>query len=374
MRWIKKRLHSSYFVFAGPFAEANTYNSNNNNHNSNHNNDNSKNSSNSYNNVELNGFSGNVLASFSSSVAAMLPQAEATNNTFKSLPFLASEDNSFAYSQKPDGFAETELAHSLPIFDFGMPRNITGRTGHTEAIIKCRVDMLNDKSVTESKDMREWTLHVKSPKPKDSGIYECQVNTEPKISMAFQLNIIEISPDAKAVINGPPDLHFKAGSAIILSCVVKQPSVKEIGPIYWYRGEQLITPLEEDGNEVEMPKDLQPGQLNQSLNEVLSTDLQKEFVTRIAMESQLGDTLKSRLRISNAQITDTGIYTCQPTTANSASVVVHVINDENPAAMQKSAATSSFGMDLHQLVGRIVYSMLARHSTKYWLPNGSSSN
>ncbi|EDV94216.1 GH25011 [Drosophila grimshawi] len=400
MRWIKKRLHFSYFVFAGPFAEANTYNSNNNNHNSNHNNDNSKNSSNSYNNVELNGFSGNVLASFSSSVAAMLPQAEATNNTFKSLPFLASEDNSFAYSQKPDGFAETELAHSLPIFDFGMPRNITGRTGHTEAIIKCRVDMLNDKSVswirkrdlhiltvgtatytsdkrfqvTESKDMREWTLHVKSPKPKDSGIYECQVNTEPKISMAFQLNIIEISPDAKAVINGPPDLHFKAGSAIILSCVVKQPSVKEIGPIYWYRGEQLITPLEEDGNEVEMPKDLQPGQLNQSLNEVLSTDLQKEFVTRIAMESQLGDTLKSRLRISNAQITDTGIYTCQPTTANSASVVVHVINDENPAAMQKSAATSSFGMDLHQLLGRIVYSMLARHSTKYWLPNGSSSN
>lgn len=44
--------------------------------------------------------------------------------------------------------------------------------------------------VTESKDSREWTLHVKSPLAKDSGIYECQVNTEPKMSMAFQLNII----------------------------------------------------------------------------------------------------------------------------------------------------------------------------------------
>lgn len=44
--------------------------------------------------------------------------------------------------------------------------------------------------VTSSKDGREWTLHVKSPQARDTGIYECQVNTEPKMSMAFQLNII----------------------------------------------------------------------------------------------------------------------------------------------------------------------------------------
>lgn len=49
--------------------------------------------------------------------------------------------------------------------------------------------------VTESKDSREWTLHVKSPQAKDTGIYECQVNTEPKMSMAFQLNIIGEYPD-----------------------------------------------------------------------------------------------------------------------------------------------------------------------------------
>ncbi|XP_033149039.1 zwei Ig domain protein zig-8 [Drosophila busckii] len=252
----------------------------------------------------------------------------------------------------------------MPIFDFGMPRNITGRTGHTEAIIKCRVDSLHDKSVSwirkrdlhiltvgtatytsdkrfqvsESKDSREWTLHVKSPLAKDSGIYECQVNTEPKISMAFQLNIIEISPDAKAVISGPHDLHFKAGSAIILNCVVKQPSsVKDIGPIYWYRGEHMITPFDADEQDNELQLSQQPAE-SPSLNEILSTDLQKDFATRIAMESQLGDTLKSRLRISNAQTTDTGNYTCQPTTASSASVLVHVINDENPAAMQKSAS------------------------------------
>uniref|UniRef100_A0A6P4EI66 Uncharacterized protein LOC108042446 n=1 Tax=Drosophila rhopaloa TaxID=1041015 RepID=A0A6P4EI66_DRORH len=317
-------------------------------------------------------------SSSSSFAAANGPQTEATNHTFKSLAFLDASFGSDLFAQdarerdrEGEGVADSDAdsSQSLPIFDFGMPRNITGRTGHTEAIIKCRVDSLHDKSVswirkrdlhiltvgtatytsdkrfqvTESKDAREWTLHVKSPLAKDSGIYECQVNTEPKMSMAFQLNIIEISPDAKAVISGPPDLHFKAGSAIILNCLVQQPSVKDIGPIYWYRGEHMITPFDADDGQPEVPVSRQKsnGRIPEdaSLNDVMSeVDLQKEFATRIAMESQLGDTLKSRLRISNAQTTDTGNYTCQPTTASSASVLVHVINDENPAAMQKSGA------------------------------------
>ncbi|XP_034668400.1 uncharacterized protein LOC117901668 [Drosophila subobscura] len=334
----------------------------------------------------------------SSSAVEAPPQTDATNHTFKSLAFLAGDGDelrSGPVSFGSDLFAlgtETEmdrdrdtdlysdLAQSLPIFDFGMPRNITGRTGHTEAIIKCRVDSLHDKSVswirkrdlhiltvgtatytsdkrfqvTESKDAREWTLHVKSPQARDSGIYECQVNTEPKMSMAFQLNIIEISPDAKAVISGPPDLHFKAGSAIILNCVVQQPSVKDIGPIYWYRGEHMITPFDADDGEAAAPTSTKeeqqrghPSEVESSPNDVLSeVDLQREFATRIAMESQLGDTLKSRLRIANAQTTDTGNYTCQPTTASSASVLVHVINDENPAAMQKSGALALPGLGL----------------------------
>ncbi|KAH8282733.1 hypothetical protein KR054_009410 [Drosophila jambulina] len=305
-------------------------------------------------------------SSQSSFVVAKGPQTDATNHTFKSLAFLDASFGSdlFAHTdteRERDQDMDQDATQSLPIFDFGMPRNITGRTGHTEAIIKCRVDSLHDKSVswirkrdlhiltvgtatyttdkrfqvTESKDSREWTLHVKSPQAKDSGIYECQVNTEPKMSMAFQLNIIEISPDAKAVISGPHDLHFKAGSAIILNCLVQQPSVKDIGPIYWYRGEHMITPFDADDGQVEAPAGRQDTAgkgiaEDVSPNDIMSeVDLQKEFATRIAMESQLGDTLKSRLRISNAQTTDTGNYTCQPTTASSASVLVHVINGES---------------------------------------------
>lgn len=38
--------------------------------------------------------------------------------------------------------------NQLPIFDFGLPRNITARTGQAEAAIKCRVERLDDKSVS----------------------------------------------------------------------------------------------------------------------------------------------------------------------------------------------------------------------------------
>ncbi|PSN49511.1 hypothetical protein C0J52_18950 [Blattella germanica] len=37
-----------------------------------------------------------------------------------------------------------------------------------------------------------WTLQIKFPQERDSGIYECQVNTEPKMSLAFRLNVIDV--------------------------------------------------------------------------------------------------------------------------------------------------------------------------------------
>ena len=36
----------------------------------------------------------------------------------------------------------------------------------------------------------EWTLKISSPQIRDSGTYECQVSTEPKISQAFRLNVV----------------------------------------------------------------------------------------------------------------------------------------------------------------------------------------
>ncbi|XP_017491185.1 PREDICTED: uncharacterized protein LOC108379353, partial [Rhagoletis zephyria] len=191
-----------------------------------------------------------------------------------------------------------------------------------------------------------------------------------------------IPADSRAIISGPADLHFKVGSAIILNCHVQQPSIRDIGPIYWYRGEHIITPFELDddddddeadnnvahaddaeelesndnnghvnayaegatlhkrqpsslaNNEVEVDVTATITNVNAlaaagsrsskgnsgrsraamaiaaatttALHDGLTNDITPDFTARIAMESQLGDTMKSRLRISNAQTTDTG--------------------------------------------------------------------
>lgn len=36
----------------------------------------------------------------------------------------------------------------------------------------------------------DWVLRIRSPQPRDSGTYECQVSTEPKISQTFRLNVV----------------------------------------------------------------------------------------------------------------------------------------------------------------------------------------
>ncbi|KAF3428719.1 hypothetical protein E2986_13595 [Frieseomelitta varia] len=36
-----------------------------------------------------------------------------------------------------------------------------------------------------------WTLQIKSPQERDSGVYECQVSTEPKMSLNYSLNVVD---------------------------------------------------------------------------------------------------------------------------------------------------------------------------------------
>uniref|UniRef100_A0A1B0FMZ0 Ig-like domain-containing protein n=1 Tax=Glossina morsitans morsitans TaxID=37546 RepID=A0A1B0FMZ0_GLOMM len=103
----------------------------------------------------------------------------------------------------------------LPYFDFDVPRNITVTVGQT-GFLHCRVERLGDKDVswirkrdlhiltagstTYTSDQRfqvirpensgNWTLQIKYPQPRDSGIYECQINTEPKMSLSYTFNVI----------------------------------------------------------------------------------------------------------------------------------------------------------------------------------------
>ncbi|XP_063610480.1 zwei Ig domain protein zig-8-like [Penaeus indicus] len=143
-----------------------------------------------------------------------------------------------------------------------------------------------------------WTLQIKYVQQRDSGAYECQVNTEPKISMPFYLTVVE----SRATIQGPG--YVKAGSTINLTCIINQVNVE--GLVYWYRDQEIL--------DYEGP------------------------VSILTQETAEGTT--SRLTIRNATPKHSGNYTCWPTSAQPSSVVINVVLEgEQPAAMQTGVGT-----------------------------------
>ncbi|XP_065577257.1 zwei Ig domain protein zig-8-like isoform X1 [Artemia franciscana] len=214
-----------------------------------------------------------------------------------------------------------------PIFDPRSHRNITALAGQS-AYLECRVFNLGGRAVTwiRQRDLHvltaghftyttdqrfsivqpgvaqlqgsdeEWILQIKYVQPRDVGIYECQVSTEPRIWLDFHLNVIE----SKAEMHGPPEVYLKQGSVFLLTCTVAQ--VADGTVVFWYK----------DGEAVDIS----------GRNIRVDTNLEKS------------GPLISRLQVQQALVGDSGNYTCAPTGSISASTMVHIINGEHPAAMQ----------------------------------------
>ncbi|XP_054009615.1 uncharacterized protein LOC128892957 isoform X1 [Hylaeus anthracinus] len=205
-----------------------------------------------------------------------------------------------------------EQPFNQPYFDNTTKRETTTTVGQT-AFLHCGVLNLGDRAVswirqrdlhiltvgilTYTNDQRfqsghsdgsnEWPLLIRSPQVRDSGVYECQVSTEPKISQAFNLSVVV----SKAKIDGNAELYIKSGSDINLTCIVLQTPVPP-SFIYWYKGDHVINYSQRGGISVVTEK----------------------------------KTRRSHLLISRALPDDSGNYTCAPSTAEPASVLVHVLN------------------------------------------------
>lgn len=54
-------------------------------------------------------------------------------------------------------------------------------------------------SVNHPESSDDWNLKIEYVQTRDAGIYECQVNTEPKINMAVMLNVEGLSTMAKFI-------------------------------------------------------------------------------------------------------------------------------------------------------------------------------
>ncbi|CAD1477041.1 unnamed protein product, partial [Heterotrigona itama] len=139
----------------------------------------------------------------------------------------------------------------------------------------------------------DWTLLIKNVKREDAGLYECQIQTEPVQQRFIRLSITE----AYSIIPGGPDLHVKQGSSLRLECQLIA-STEAPSFIFWYREGRMINYDDEPGVKVEATK-------NGSI-----------FV------------------VDKVKLSHGANYTCSPSNAKPANIMIHVIEEEEkPAAM-----------------------------------------
>uniref|UniRef100_A0A182IUM7 Ig-like domain-containing protein n=1 Tax=Anopheles atroparvus TaxID=41427 RepID=A0A182IUM7_ANOAO len=209
-----------------------------------------------------------------------------------------------------------------PYFDISASRNVTALVGNT-AYLNCRVRNLGNRTVswirhrdlhlltvgkaTYTSDQRyqsvhnpqldDWSLKVLYPQQRDSGVYECQISTTPPVGYSMMLSVVE--PITTVV--GGPDLYIDTGSTVNLTCIVKH--LPEPPPvIQWtHNGEEINYDSPRGG---------------------------------VSVITEKGDITTSYLLIQRARSSDSGKYTCLPSTANPMTVHVHVLNGEHPAAIQ----------------------------------------
>ncbi|CAL7944907.1 unnamed protein product [Xylocopa violacea] len=218
-----------------------------------------------------------------------------------------------------------------PYFDSNTPTNITAQLG-SHAYLPCKVRQLGNKSVSWIRrrdshilsvdrtmfipDERfqalfvdasdTWTLQVKYVQSRDEGEYECQISTDPKKSHIIKLNVVV----PKIEIIGDRDMYVKTGSTVTIRCLIKQ-SLEGPFYVFWYH----------EGDRV----------LDYQLNKI---EIQ---TNRIDQETV------SSLTIHKARREDSGNYTCSPSSLDSASVQLHVLNGEHPAAIQRGISSAPGG-------------------------------
>ncbi|KAK4324797.1 hypothetical protein Pmani_004587, partial [Petrolisthes manimaculis] len=80
-----------------------------------------------------------------------------------------------------------------------------------------------------------WDLQIKEAGLEDAGLYECQVNTRPKLSHLMTLHV----HGGGAVIPGPTEVYVEVGSRLLLTCWVEAPP-RPPGPITWLHDQQQV--------------------------------------------------------------------------------------------------------------------------------------
>lgn len=250
------------------------------------------------------------------------------------------------------------LAVSKPYFEATWPTNVSVILGQP-AVLKCRTRLLGERmlswirqrdlhvltsalvsytsdgrfSVHHQSTSDDWELRISTVQARDAGFYECQVNTEPKINWPVHLQV----HTGQAQIAGPSEVHVRQGSTLSLTCTLRGAINGPDSNLTWYHDDQLVS--------LETAR----GSLS------LATERSEQFIS-------------SRFLLPRASASDGGNYTCRPSEALPASVLVHVLSGEHPAAMQHGNRSGGGGSCLPNTV-QVMSILCLTYWTLHWLGN-----
>lgn len=200
-----------------------------------------------------------------------------------------------------------------PNFDSKLPQNVTAIHGKSTQLV-CRVIDLGNKTVswirhdnlhiisagryTYTSDTRfqavhrdesnEWVLKIRNAKVNDSGMYECQVSTQPVRSFFVHLRVGV--PVAR--ILGESEIYLDAGSTINITCVVKHTPVPPSHVQWEHQGKPIDYTSTRGG---------------------------------VSVLTNKAETTVSSLIIQKASVDDGGIYSCHAGQIEPTSVKIHVL-------------------------------------------------
>ncbi|KAG0432008.1 hypothetical protein HPB47_021245 [Ixodes persulcatus] len=155
---------------------------------------------------------------------------------------------------------------------------------------------------THLEGSEDWTLEVRYTQKGDAGVYECQISTEPKMSLNISLAVVVV----KARIPEGSNLYIQSGSTINLTCVVTDSRAPPVY-VFWYHDDRMI-----------------------------HYHSARAAGIRVATERGPSTTV-SRLQVPDAATGDSGNYSCIPSYADPAYITVHVINDFGARAAERRA-------------------------------------
>lgn len=232
--------------------------------------------------------------------------------------------------------------------------NITVQIG-TNAYLPCKVKQLGNKSVSWvrvrddhilsvdrltfiaderfqayfKEESKQWMLQIKYVQPRDAGLYECSVSTEPKVSARVYLHVVV----PRTELSGDSDRYVKTGSTVHLQCTI-YGGLEPPTYIMWYHDAQPIHADNKLGYKMHLIK----SNVQRNSNDAVKYELND------LVQSPFDDTLHRRqnsigsLLIESTRKYHSGNYSCNPSNSAPATVTLHVISSESSASPVKSSA------------------------------------